>query len=1373
MGSTPNGDFSESTGLIPRFMKALFCTLPEDAKVEASFLEVYGEDIHDLLHPDRPSTTLREDADGTIVCSGLTSREVNSVEQSLQVLYEGTLNRTTAATLMNLTSSRSHAVFTVTLTRSSTRSKLTFVDLAGSERLKKTGASGERAKEGIDINKGLLALGGVINALSERLSHVPYRQSKLTRLLQEALGGNSQTLFLACVSPADTNASETLSTLHYANRARRIENAVAKNVDPESAEVRKWKCFADVLQRELMEVKFDTTSSKSDIEAYFIGLKAKAMENDDTSIELGQPFKQQPPLSMVTSKPLITSDAINHSVLQVDGFDPTLLDEVNPDEEMAILDQLLNIQQKDQEYDDEQKQDDLKLKEVEGELEEKEGLLLQLRESLKVYHNMKDQYESLMAEVQHLESEKFQLAQQLEKAQQDPSLGCSQAITRKLRKVEENLKRAREDTKVHRESYRKAQQQAKRCQAMERQITELKQGRTQLVKKQKEASVRHRNWTEQKTREILALQRKERSQSQKVSKLQHQIEIHKRNLGKRQEYCQKLLAQKQTAEKHLMQLIKTRQRKFKREPQKTPDIAAFDKKVRAVIAAAIRQKEYDDTVSNYGNAMRKLIEGVESEEEDSTLADLQVQVDIASSAMESSRSNLLEVPTLNSSALVQHVVDSLVDCELKRRQLSQNLELKKSVVMTLEMEVESLNSNVAVLQSEIVRSRVEDGTDMSCSEEVEQENLLLKVFCDDLNDDCRSLAKELAQAREKLTLTEQAASLADGGAQVPSQLLDELQSLWDKLGFPLVERELSRSKMENCLEEVCSQELTKIRQLLSSTTQAITQTQGEINMMVENLSIDTPEMDKPTVCLLPQLKQLQCIKNEVSALFEVAQETKQELILQVKSLVQGGTVEVLDPILHTLLDDSSTDVSSDFLKKCEQALHSVQAKRSKMLAKSGSSQADTHKLLKSMNYQEESKILSMVVHDLRRRNGALPSWWDPEVAKAVAKAVSSAAGVVQATERFAQHVACFYEAVSNISEGRQLLSQKLQVLVERAQTSLLKTVNDELGANEAYSSFHEALFQFPALSKERVHAFIAEINALASVVEDLSQSQVEALTVVWEALNMPPKDQSKFWGALDEAINGIQSKPGGPFDAIVELAVVEEWVLAAVKEATRSYRALEVRLLRLERIHEEVETLGTLQDAKSRIISLDSEVRLLSSKLNEFEDKKCLKQRLTTKKTTSSNLLKEERFRKQMQSKFTAKLGQLEAQLKSWKSTEGESFDHSLLSSPVRSHLKSGDRNEFMHLRTVEYKGAKRGAENVGPALPPAKRVNRTSSKGKPKPLSTAQQPAVLAPTPNRPKRSALQTKPSAKKRITLDPFGSVLDEAFSTRNKENPAMEE
>lgn len=136
--------------------------------------------------------------------------------------------------------------------------KFHFVDLAGSERLKRTGATGDRAKEGISINCGLLALGNVISALGDktkRALHVPYRDSKLTRLLQDSLGGNSQTVMIACVSPSDRDFMETLSTLKYANRARNIKNKVTINQDTSSRTIMSLRREIQQLQLELVEYR--------------------------------------------------------------------------------------------------------------------------------------------------------------------------------------------------------------------------------------------------------------------------------------------------------------------------------------------------------------------------------------------------------------------------------------------------------------------------------------------------------------------------------------------------------------------------------------------------------------------------------------------------------------------------------------------------------------------------------------------------------------------------------------------------------------------------------------------------------------------------------------------------------------------------------------------------------------------------------------------------------------------------------------------------------------------------------------------------------------------------------------------------------------
>ncbi|KAG3070635.1 Kinesin-like protein [Phytophthora idaei] len=245
----------ELRGVIPLSFDHIFDTINADTTreymVRASYLEIYNEDIRDLLNDDaKKKLDLKESADGTVYVKDLTEIVVRDVESMNSVMSRGFKNRTVGATLMNEGSSRSHSIFTVVVETSETiggqdhfkAGKLNLVDLAGSERQSKTGATGNRLKEGCKINLSLSALGNVISALVDgKGKHIPYRDSKLTRLLQDSLGGNTKTLMVAAVSPADYNYDETLSTLRYANRAKNIKNKPIVNEDPKDAKLREYK----------------------------------------------------------------------------------------------------------------------------------------------------------------------------------------------------------------------------------------------------------------------------------------------------------------------------------------------------------------------------------------------------------------------------------------------------------------------------------------------------------------------------------------------------------------------------------------------------------------------------------------------------------------------------------------------------------------------------------------------------------------------------------------------------------------------------------------------------------------------------------------------------------------------------------------------------------------------------------------------------------------------------------------------------------------------------------------------------------------------------------------------------------------------------
>ena len=227
-------------GIIPRALHQLFETLQTENNehtVRVSFLELYNEELYDLLSAIDDTTKLKifEDATrkGSIIVGGLEEITVHSKAEIYEILRKGSAKRQTAATLMNAHSSRSHTIFSVTVHIKENAidgedlvkiGKLNLVDLAGSENIGRSGAIDKRAREAGNINQSLLTLGRVITSLVDRTPHIPYRESKLTRLLQESLGGRTKTSIIATISPNITDADDTLSTLEYAQRAKKITN---------------------------------------------------------------------------------------------------------------------------------------------------------------------------------------------------------------------------------------------------------------------------------------------------------------------------------------------------------------------------------------------------------------------------------------------------------------------------------------------------------------------------------------------------------------------------------------------------------------------------------------------------------------------------------------------------------------------------------------------------------------------------------------------------------------------------------------------------------------------------------------------------------------------------------------------------------------------------------------------------------------------------------------------------------------------------------------------------------------------------------------------------------------------------------------------
>nr|XP_012635274.1 kinesin-like protein KIF27 isoform X3 [Microcebus murinus] len=276
-------------GIIPRAIQEIFQTISEhpsiDFNIKVSYIEVYKEELRDLLELETSMKDLhiREDEKGNTVIVGAKECHVESADEVMSLLEMGNAARHTGTTQMNEHSSRSHAIFTISIcqvekntkapedgswySRRHIVSKFHFVDLAGSERVTKTGNTGERFKESIQINSGLLALGNVISALGDprrKSSHIPYRDAKITRLLKDSLGGSAKTVMITCVSPSSSDFDESLNSLKYANRARNIRNKPTVNFSPDSDRMDEME-FEIKLLREALQSQRTSVSQTSQI----------------------------------------------------------------------------------------------------------------------------------------------------------------------------------------------------------------------------------------------------------------------------------------------------------------------------------------------------------------------------------------------------------------------------------------------------------------------------------------------------------------------------------------------------------------------------------------------------------------------------------------------------------------------------------------------------------------------------------------------------------------------------------------------------------------------------------------------------------------------------------------------------------------------------------------------------------------------------------------------------------------------------------------------------------------------------------------------------------------------------------------------------
>ncbi|KAL1411173.1 hypothetical protein Q8F55_002123 [Vanrija albida] len=309
----------ELKGLIPRITEQIFASiLSADSNIEytvkVSYMEIYMERIKDLLAPHNDNLSIHEDKTRGVYVKGLTDVYVGSEAEVFKVMKAGGSSRAVSSTNMNAESSRSHSIFVIgihqrnTDTGSQKSGNLYLVDLAGSEKVGKTGASGQTLEEAKKINKSLSALGMVINSLTDgKSTHIPYRDSKLTRILQESLGGNSRTTLIINCSPATFNEAETLSTLRFGMRAKSIKNKARVNVELSPAEL---KAMLKKTVAELAAVREHAASLEEEVKIWRAGGK---VDQANWTIPLAAAQANAAPRKLATGSPTPTQTSVGES----------------------------------------------------------------------------------------------------------------------------------------------------------------------------------------------------------------------------------------------------------------------------------------------------------------------------------------------------------------------------------------------------------------------------------------------------------------------------------------------------------------------------------------------------------------------------------------------------------------------------------------------------------------------------------------------------------------------------------------------------------------------------------------------------------------------------------------------------------------------------------------------------------------------------------------------------------------------------------------------------------------------------------------------------------------------------------------------------
>lgn len=608
MGTTYDGSEGDEIGVIPRAVADIFNRMDEmpeyDFIVNCAFIELYQEKLYDLLSPqprEQSVVDIREVQNNKIAIPNLTEIVVKNAQETTNCLMRGSADRAVGSTAMNATSSRSHAIFTITLQMvhkdnptAATSAKFHLVDLAGSERSKKTLTTGEQFKEGVKINQGLLALGNVISALGsshQNTQHIGYRDSKLTRLLQDSLGGNSMTLMIACISPADYNMEETLGTLRYADRARKIKNKPIINQDPKTAEINSLKAEVQKLRIELL--------SKSGIGAAVVE-KCQECDKPPTKLQLQKQLRQMAEKLQITLCDIAhrenmineyedTIDSLNQKIgelnEQIGNLDKVITSDMSPTEldaykenvriltdtisnlnshiterkecihesskasdspavmnvgsaRSSLADQEEELVQNNEMYINKQTDYQDQLKSIKAELAVKEELHKKLFNNFQQfcsYEPAEDdatKHQDFADTIAKLEKEKKELEDLLRNKNTTVSVKLAEERRKRVNQLETEINEMRKKNKHQAQLLKQREKDGLKISKLNSEIQEMKQMKVKLVRQMKSESEEFRQWRLVREKELTQLRAKDRKMQSEVAK-KEMLHEKQRNVLKR------------------------------------------------------------------------------------------------------------------------------------------------------------------------------------------------------------------------------------------------------------------------------------------------------------------------------------------------------------------------------------------------------------------------------------------------------------------------------------------------------------------------------------------------------------------------------------------------------------------------------------------------------------------------------------------------------------------------------------------------------------------------------------------------------------------------------------------------------------------------